>query len=463
MNKENLIDLDKKQLALLDKMIKQHVPNKTVWAYGSRVTWKASEISDLDLVVFDCGSAEISDFKEALEESNLLISVDVMDWENIPDNFKKTIRKKYVTLQEKLELDGWQEVKLGDVVKLGNGKVRPKTKGEIPVYGGNGIFGYTSQSNYTGKTIIIGRVGAYCGSVYFTDEPIWISDNALSVKVKNINDVKYIFYFLKNFNLNQIAEGSSHPLITQTLLNSLDVLICENESEQKAIGEVLSSLDDKIDLLRRQNKTLEDMAQTLFRQWFVEEADEKLEEKSLDEIAEYLNGLACQKYPPENEVDKLPVLKIKELRNGISENSDYSTSKVDKKYIVKLGDVIFSWSGSLMIKIWDGQECILNQHLFKVTSRKYPKWFYYFWTKHYLEKFIGIADSKATTMGHIKRSDISGSMALIPADDVLEKIDRKIAPLFDKTLLVNEQISLLENLRDILLPKLMRGEVKINN
>ena len=89
MNKENLIDLDKKQLALLDKIIKQYIPNKTVWAYGSRVTWKANEISDLDLVVLGCGSADISDFKEALEESNLLISVDVMDWENIPDNFKK--------------------------------------------------------------------------------------------------------------------------------------------------------------------------------------------------------------------------------------------------------------------------------------------------------------------------------------------------------------------------------------
>ena len=477
MNKENLIDLDKKQLALLDKIIKQHVPNKTVWAYGSRVTWKASEISDLDLVVFDCGSAEISDFKEALEESNLLISVDVMDWENIPDNFKKTIREKYVTLQEKIELRGWREVKLGDIAEITMGQ-SPKsetynqTSTGLPFYQGMVDFGdrcvvprvyCSSPIKIIESGDILLSVRAPVGKVNFTKEKCSIGRGNAGIRHKNgMQD--FLFYTLINseHELQKNSSGSVFASINKHTIENLN-FICPPLPEQKTIAEALSSLDDKIDLLHRQNKTLEDMAQTLFRQWFVEEADEKLEEKSLDEIAEYLNGLACQKYPPENEVDKLPVLKIKELRNGISENSDYSTSKVDKKYIVKLGDVIFSWSGSLMIKIWDGQECILNQHLFKVTSRKYPKWFYYFWTKHYLEKFIGIADSKATTMGHIKRSDISGSMALIPADDVLEKIDRKIAPLFDKTLLVNEQISLLENLRDILLPKLMRGEVKINN
>ena len=250
--------------------------------------------------------------------------------------------------------------------------------------------------------------------------------------------------------------------ITTSTFNAIKVSL-PPISEQKAIAEVLSSLDDKIELLHRQNKTLEDMAQTLFRQWFIDDAGDNWKKVSLDEIAEYLNGLACQKHPPENQIDKLPVLKIKELRNGISESSDYSTSKVDKKYIVKLGDVIFSWSGSLMIKIWDGQKCVLNQHLFKITSEKYPKWFYYFWTKHHLSKFIGIADSKATTMGHIKRSDISSSMALIPTNNILEKMDRKIAPLFEKILLTNKQISPLENLRDTLLPKLMSGEVKINN
>lgn len=179
---------------------------------------------------------------------------------------------------------------MGEVVTFGNGQARPKSKGKIPVYGGNGILDYTSQVNCEGETIIVGRVGAYCGSVYFENKPIWVSDNALSVKPRDDNNTKYLFYSLKNQKLNQIAEGSSHPLITQKLLNSVDIFICESKQEQKAIAEVLSSLDDKIDLLHRQNKTLEQIAQTLFRQWFIEEADEGWEEIRLADIYNFVKG-----------------------------------------------------------------------------------------------------------------------------------------------------------------------------
>ncbi len=233
--------------------------------------------------------------------------------------------------------------------------------------------------------------------------------------------------------------------------------------EQKAIASVLSSLDDKIDLLHRQNKTLEAMAETLFRQWFVEEALEDWEEKPLDEVADYLNGLACQKYPPKNDVDKLPVLKIKELKNGFTDNSDWATTDLKEDYIVQSGDIIFSWSGSLLVKIWDGRNCVLNQHLFKVTSVKYPQWFIYFWTKFHIKEFIAIAESKATTMGHIKREDLSHSMALVPADSELEHMNSIVYPLIDKIILNNEQLAKLGMLRDSLLPKLMSGEVRVEN
>jgi len=108
----------------------------------------------------------------------------------------------------------------------------------------------------------------------------------------------------------------------------------------------------------------------------------------------------------QNDIDKLPVLKIKELTSGITENSDWATVNVKPEFIVKNGDVIFAWSASLMVKIWDGQNCILNQHLFKVISNYYPQWFYYFWCKQHLNEFIAKAESHATTMGHIKRGDL---------------------------------------------------------
>lgn len=115
MKKERLIDLDLEQMTLLEGILKRHIPNKTVWAYGSRVTWKASPISDLDLAVFDCDSGEIFDLKEALEESDLLVSVDVTDWESIPDDFKANIGKKYVVVQDVPKLEGWRDIKLGDI------------------------------------------------------------------------------------------------------------------------------------------------------------------------------------------------------------------------------------------------------------------------------------------------------------------------------------------------------------
>ena len=180
----------------------------------------------------------------------------------------------------------WKEYKLGEIVTFGNGKERPKDKGPIPVYGGNGVLDYTDKHNYDGETIIIGRVGAYCGAVYYTNDPIWVSDNALAAKPKEGYHAKFIYYYLLNLNLNDFAEGSSHPLVTQRLLNSIDVRIPNNIDEQKRIASILSSLDDKIDLLNRENATLEAMAETLFRQWFIEEAKEDWEEGKLGDAIE---------------------------------------------------------------------------------------------------------------------------------------------------------------------------------
>ncbi|MDI3528016.1 MAG: type restriction enzyme subunit, partial [Tenuifilum sp.] len=224
---------------------------------------------------------------------------------------------------------------------------------------------------------------------------------------------------------------------------------------------VLSSLDDKIDLLHRQNKTLEQMAETLFRQWFVEEADESWEKRPLSSIANFLNGLACQKYPPKNELEKLPVLKIKELRNGISDDCDFATTEVKPEYIVENGDIIFSWSASLMVKIWDGEKCVLNQHLFKVTSAEFPKWYYYLWTKYHLDRFMAIAKAQATTMGHIKRKDLDNAMVLVTTEDEMVQFSKIQTPIIEKIIENNIQIRTLEKLRDTLLPKLMSGEVRV--
>ncbi|WP_366923611.1 restriction endonuclease subunit S [Metallumcola ferriviriculae] len=241
-------------------------------------------------------------------------------------------------------MSDWKECKLGEVLKFGNGKSRPKSQGCFPVYGGNGILGSSDCTNYEGETIIIGRVGANCGSIYYENNPIWISDNALAAKAKSNNSTKFLYYFLGNLGLNQYAEGSSHPLITQTLLSSIDIDICVNIEEQKTIASVLSSLDDKIDLLHRENKTLEAMAETLFRQWFVEETEKNWEKGTLGEIASFNNG---KSRPQESLGGLVPIYG----GNGILGYTDQSNHEGISIIIGRVG----AYCGSLYIEhrpIW---------------------------------------------------------------------------------------------------------------
>ncbi|MCB1659730.1 MAG: restriction endonuclease subunit S, partial [Pseudomonadales bacterium] len=183
--------------------------------------------------------------------------------------------------------------------------------------------------------------------------------------------------------------------------------------------------------------------------------------KSLDEIAHYLNGLALQKYPPEDN-DWLPVIKIAQLRKGDTVGADRANRRMKPEYIIQDGDMLFSWSGSLEVEIWCGGEGALNQHLFKVTSQKYPKWFYYFWTKHHLVSFQKIAESKATTMGHIQRKHLTEAKVIVPNSDFIKGISETFETILNMWIGNAVQVKTLTTLRDTLLPRLISGQLRIN-
>ena len=186
-------------------------------------------------------------------------------------------------------------------------------------------------------------------------------------------------------------------------------------------------------------------------------------EGSLLDIADYLNGLAMQKFRPKEGEQALPVLKIKELRQGsYDSSSELCSSSIKPKYIVHDGDVIFSWSGSLLIDLWCGGTCGLNQHLFKVTSSKYDKWFYYAWTNYHLDKFVAIAADMATTMGHIKREELAKAEVLIPSKADYVRIGGMLAPLYDLVIANRIENRKLAALRDELLPQLMSGQIDVS-
>lgn len=180
-------------------------------------------------------------------------------------------------------------------------------------------------------------------------------------------------------------------------------------------------------------------------------------------IANYLNGLAMQKFRPQGHEIGLPVLKIKELRQGLcDDSSELCSLSIKPEYIIHNGDVIFSWSGSLLIDIWCGGTCGLNQHLFKVTSDVYDKWFYYLWTAHHLARFIAIAADKATTMGHIKREELGKAEVLIPCEEDYTSFNSIMQPVFELIISNRIESRKLAALRDELLPKLMSGEIDVS-
>jgi len=265
--------------------------------------------------------------------------------------------------------------------------------------------------------------------------------------------------------------------------------------EQRRIADILGALDDKIELNRRMNQTLDSIVRALFKSWFVDFdpvraksegrdtglpphlagqfpdsfEDSELGEipngwrvSGLDEIATFLNGLALQKYPPDHG-GSLPVVKIAQLRTGNTVGADRASADIPPAYVVEDGDVLFSWSGSLEIEIWCGGRGALNQHLFKVTSSTFPKWFYLLWTRHHLADFRGIAAGKATTMGHIQRGHLSAARALVPPPRLVEAMSAHFEPLLDDLIAGRLQSRILVALRDALIPKLIAGEIRVRD
>ena len=236
--------------------------------------------------------------------------------------------------------------------------------------------------------------------------------------------------------------------------------------QQKKISSVLYALEDKIENNRKLNDNLYAQAKAIFSNYFIniDTIPTGWEKGSLLDIASYLNGLAMQKFRPAESETGLPVLKIKELRQGFCDtDSELCSPGIKSEYIIKDGDVVFSWSGSLLVDIWCGGTCGLNQHLFKVTSKVYDKWFYYLWTAHHLDRFIAIAADKATTMGHIKREELAKAEVLIPSDIDYQNIRSIMAPIFDLIISNRIEAHKLAALRDELLPKLMSGELDVSN
>ena len=303
------------------------------------------------------------------------------------------------------------------------------------------------------------------GKVCMVPEPIdfciaqdMMAFRADSNKIYN----KYLFSVLRSKKIqNKISNSTVGTLIPHYKKEQLkDIIIpVPDEKTQIKIGNLYYDISFKIELNTHTNDNLLEIMYLKFNEWIENLHDYEI--SNLSSIANYKNGLAMQKYRPENEIG-LPVIKIKEMNCGVSSETERCTSNIDPEVIINDGDVLFAWSGTLCMTIWDSGKAGLNQHIFKVTSDKYPKWFYYFWTLKHLDKFIQIAAGKATTMGHIKRGELDSAEVFIPSREELGKMNKIMSPILDKYIENKLENKTLEQLRDTLLPKLMNGEIDLD-
>jgi type I restriction enzyme S subunit len=375
---------------------------------------------------------------------------------------------------------------LKDLLSIKNGKDHKELiDGDIPIFGSGGIMRYGDKAIYNDESILLPRKGTL-SNIQYVNKPFWTVDTIYySVINKKLANPFYLFNFLKCLDLTKLNSGTGVPSMTFNSYYDLKVKLPDLPT-QKSIAKVLSDLDAKIELNNRINRELEAMTKTLYDYWFVQfdfpneqgkpykssggkmvynaelkrEIPEGWEVRTLLDIATYTNGLACQNYRPTDD-DYLPVIKIREMRDGISENTEKVKADIPDKLIVNDGDVLFSWSASLEVMIWSGGKGGLNQHIFKVASKKYPRSFYFYQLIWYLRHFKMIAELRKTTMGHITQDHLKQSRIVIPPIELVISLDKKLFPIQEKQILLQKENQQLSELRDWLLPMLMNGQVRV--
>ena len=419
------------------------------------------------------------------------------------------------------------KIPLNEFITLQRGFDLPSNKrisGSVPIVASTGIAGYHNEIKVKAPGVVIGRSGSIGGGQYI-EKDFFPLNTTLYVKDFKGHYPRFIYYLLKSIDFTSFNVGTGVPTLNRNHLSS--ILISDlGIDKEKEIANILGSLDQKTQLNTQINQTLEQIAQALFKSWFVdfdpvrtkvqalsdglslEQAElaamqaisgktpeeltalsqtqpdyyaelaetakafpcEMVEVdgvkvpkgwnlKALDEIANYQNGLALQKFRPEDDEPFLPVVKIAQLRQGYADGEEKAKASIKPECIIDNGDVIFSWSGSLLVDIWCGGKAALNQHLFKVTSKRYPKWFYYFYTKYHLAEFQRIAYDKAVTMGHIKREHLSAAKCIVPNDELLA--NKTLENILEKIIFNRLENFNLQDTRDLLLPRLLNGEIQL--
>ncbi|OVY40905.1 restriction endonuclease subunit S [Klebsiella quasipneumoniae subsp. quasipneumoniae] len=362
----------------------------------------------------------------------------------------------------------WIKTKLGEIVILNYGKAlkaQDRNAGSIPVYSSGGLTGWHNKALINEQGIIIGRKGTV-GKAYLTYGPFWCIDTAYYILPNPSKyDFVFLFYLLKTLGLEELNEDSAVPGLNRYTAYSQEILL-PSLPEQKAIASVLSSLDDKIDLLHRQNKTLESMAETLFRQWFIEDAQIHWTEKKLSSFGSIICGKTPSKKNSLYFGNDVPFLKIPDMHGKVfvfksTDNLSFAGEHSQSKKTIPPGSICVSCIATVGLVCITDVSMQTNQQINSIIPNKeYYKYFLYLLMKSMGDELNNLASGGTATL-NLNTGDFSNITFLSPSENELKIFHQSISSLFDKLKFNSKQINIIENLRDTLLPKLMSGEVQV--
>lgn len=372
-------------------------------------------------------------------------------------------------------MSSWDSLPMVDLVRFRNGKsTKAVDEGQWPVYGSNGVIGSAERHMYS-DAIILGRVGAYCGSVAHCKGPFWATDNTIVIEpLPDVLETRFAYYLLQNANLNHYAGGSAQPLLTQTNLKSIEFSVPPLETQQR-IAAILGAYDDLIEVNRRRVAVLEEMARGLFEEWFVrfrfpghenvpivDTPDGPLPEgwewTNLYDAAEVAFGFPFKSKAFTAEQMGARVVRIRDVQEG--RTSTWTQEYFDDRYRVENGDLLVGMDGIFHTNVWVGGDAALNQRVTRLRPRRGLSVGWLFRGVLPKIKFFE-ATISGTTVAHLGAKHLKTIVLPLADAATQRKADAFFAPIDNELVNLKVTNETLAASRDLLLPRLISGQLSV--
>ena len=487
-----LIDVRPDHWAIVRNILQKQVPQYEVWAFGSRAKWTAKDYSDLDLCIVSDKPLSFSllgALAEDFSESDLPWKVDVVDWATTSESFRKIMARDKVVVQKaktgRAMASEWKDCSLGDVVELKRGYDLPQKErmpGDVPLISSSGVTDSHAKAMVKGPGVVTGRYGTL-GQMFYVEQDFWPLNTTLYVRDFKGNDPRFISYFLRDVDFFAYSDKAAVPGLNRNHLHQARVRFPTDLTEQRAIARILGTLDDKIEMNRRMNETLEAMARALFKAWFVDFDPVRAKLESRWRRGESLPGLPAHLYDlfpdrlVESELGEIPeewrigritdflILAYGKSLPAGSRNPGnvpvYGSGGITGFHDVALVDdeaVIVGRKGTVGSLYWEQCPSFPIDTVFYVQPLV-PLPFCY-----YLLESLPLRDMNTdAAVPGLNRENVYRLEVVSPPQALFEEFSAFSRRLRDQIFTLQKESCFLAQLRDTLLSKLISGELRVGD